>query len=170
MNLNVFESPRLHLCGGSCPYVWKALRMDDQRVRQYIFERLIAGEQVPRVAGIAAALRTKTFDVVASLRRMHEAHILVVDAASEIIMANPFSAVPTAFAVQSGAKSWFGNCIWDALGILAMLGADGRVHTTCADCSEPMILEIQNARLLPQRALVHFALPVKQWWKNIVFT
>jgi hypothetical protein len=36
-------------------------------------------------------------------------------------MANPFSAVPTPFLVRSGDRSWYGNCIWDALGIPAML-------------------------------------------------
>ena len=50
-------------------------------------------------------------------------------ASSSIWMANPFSAVPTDFKVTSRGRTYFGNCIWDALGIPAILGADGLVET-----------------------------------------
>ncbi len=144
--------------------------MNDQEVRRLIFERIIVAEVVPRVAEIATALEMTNAEAAASLRRLHDGHVLVLDSDNEIIMANPFSAIPTSFAVRSGKKSWFGNCIWDALGILALLKTDGIVQTTCADCSSPMTLEIRKGALMPQRGLVHFALPVKQWWNNIVFT
>lgn len=144
--------------------------MSDFEIRRYIYERVIAGEHIPRVAEVAAALRLPVEATVASLRRMHDAHVLVVDAAGEIIMANPFSAVPTAFEVRSGAQSWFGNCIWDALGILAMLKTNGEVRTACPDCSEPMTLAIRNGSLDSNSAIVHIALPVKKWWENVVFT
>src|SRR5437667_11759339 len=35
----------------------------------------------------------------------------------ELWRAAPFSAVPTAFPVKVGDRSYYGNCIWDALGI-----------------------------------------------------
>lgn len=144
--------------------------MNDQLVRRCVFERIIASGAVPRVAEIASTLEQPVAEVAESLRRLHDGHVLVLDSDNEIIMANPFSAIPTPFAVRAGAKSWFGNCIWDALGILAMLKTDGIVQTTCADCSSPIGLELRSGSLVPQRALVHFALPLKQWWNNIVFT
>ena len=49
-------------------------------------------------------------------------------------MAEPFSAVPTPFAVYVDDQRYFGNCIWDALGIPAMLHADARIESSCG-CS-----------------------------------
>lgn len=139
-------------------------------MRRYIYDRVIGSGMVPRASEIARAVHVSEEAAIESLRRMHDAHILVVDYAGEILMANPFSAVPTAFEVRSGAKRWFGNCIWDALGILAMLQIDGDVRTACSDCSVPITLEIRNGSIASQHSIVHFALPVKQWWNNIVFT
>jgi hypothetical protein len=85
-------------------------------------------------------------------------------------MANPFSAVPTPFRVLADdGRSWWGNCIWDALGILAMLAVDGIVDTTCPDCGEPLQLRIERERLEPVEAVVHFAVPAARWWDNIGF-
>lgn len=85
-------------------------------------------------------------------------------------MAPPFSAVPTPFQVEVGDRSWWGNCIWDALGIPAMLKEDTKISTGCGDCNEAMVLTIKDEALLETSGLIHFALPAKQWWSNIVFT
>jgi len=83
---------------------------------------------------------------------LHDLHALVLDAETrEIRMANPFSAVPTPFRVTLPNFATYGNCIWDALGIAAMLHADARIDTSCADCGAA-------------------ALPPKVWWEDIVFT
>jgi hypothetical protein len=76
----------------------------------------------PTIARTASALSTPPDDVEASLQRLADGHVLVLQRGTgEILMANPFSAVPTPFLVRSGDRSWYGNCIWDALGIPAML-------------------------------------------------
>jgi Alkylmercury lyase len=51
-------------------------------------------------------------------------------ATNELRMANPFSAVPTAYRVHAAGQWWYGNCAWDALGICAALRTDGRVETS----------------------------------------
>ena len=48
-------------------------------------------------------------------------------------MANPFSAVPTAYRVLARDRWWYANCAWDAFGVCAALHADGRIETSCAD-------------------------------------
>jgi hypothetical protein len=83
--------------------------------------------------------------------------------------AEPFSAVPTAFYVEVGKHAWWGNCIWDALGIPAMLKEDARVITACGCCNDAMTVEVRNGELLHPSGLVHFALPPKDWWKDVVF-
>jgi Alkylmercury lyase len=49
-------------------------------------------------------------------------------------MANPFSAVPTAYRVHAVGRWWYGNCAWDAVGICAALHVDGSIESSCPDC------------------------------------
>jgi hypothetical protein len=107
----------------------------------------------------------------AALRRLHDAHALVLEArGTEIRMLNPFSAAPTAYRVKAGGRSWFGNCVWDAFGIPAALGVDGRVSTTCPDCGEPLEVDVVERRPRPSDLVAHILLPARRWWDDIVFT
>jgi hypothetical protein len=89
---------------------------------------------------------------------------------TEIRMLNPFSAAPTAYRVKAGGRSWFGNCVWDAFGIPAALGVDGRVSTTCPDCGEPLEVDVVERRPRPSDLVAHILLPARRWWDDIVFT
>ena len=103
-------------------------------------------------------------DVVAGWRELHDAHALVLDPATdEILMAHPFSAVPTPYRVQADGRSWYANCAWDAFGICAALHVDGEIEATCPDCGE---------RLDPsdESMLFHCLVPARHWWDDIVFT
>jgi len=88
----------------------------------------------------------------------------------ELWRAAPFSAVPTAFPVKVGNRSYYGNCIWDALGIPAMLGQNARIDASCGCCNLQMLLKVENGRLLGSKGLIHIAVPARDWYKDIVFT
>ncbi len=61
-------------------------------------------------------------EVRAGWRRLHDAHALVLNPATdEPRMLNPFSVVPTAYRVHAGGRWWYANCAWDAFGICAAL-------------------------------------------------
>src|SRR5436305_12748021 len=110
-------------------------------------------------------------DVIAGWRRLREEHALVLNPATdELRMANPFSAVPTAYRVQAGGRSWYGNCAWDAFGICAALHMDGRIETSCADCGEPIAVDVRNQLPDDESLLFHVAVPAAHWWDDIVFT
>jgi hypothetical protein len=107
----------------------------------------------------------------AALRRLHDTHALVLEAdRPEIRMLNPFSAVPTAYRVEAGGRSWYGNCVWDAFGIPAALQVDGHVSTTCADCGEALEVDVVERRPRPSDLVAHILLPARRWWDDIVFT
>jgi hypothetical protein len=109
--------------------------------------------------------------VLAGWRRLHDAHALVLNRSTdELRMLNPFAAAPTAYRVRAGERWWYANCAWDALGVCAALHADGRVETSCADCGEPLVLEIQNERPDDGSLLFHCLVPAAHWWDDIVFT
>ena len=110
-------------------------------------------------------------DVLAGWRRLHDAHALVLNPATdEIRMLNPFSIVPTAYRVQAAGRWWYANCAWDAFGVCAALHADGRIETSCPDCGAPIEVEIRDERPDDERLLFHVLVPAAHWWDDIVFT
>jgi Alkylmercury lyase len=110
-------------------------------------------------------------DVIAGWRRLHEEHALVLNAATaELRMANPFSAVPTAYRVEAAARWWYGNCAWDAFGICAALHVDGRIETSCPDCGEQISVEVRGGWPDDESLLFHCLVPAANWWDDIVFT
>jgi hypothetical protein len=86
------------------------------------------------------------------------------------LVAEPFSAVPTSFLVRSGSRQWWGNCIWDGLGILALISTDGSVSTACPHSGQPLVLSVTKRTLADTAGVVHFAVPARDWWRNIGFT
>jgi hypothetical protein len=102
---------------------------------------------------------------------LHDAHALVLDSSGEEIrMANPFSAVPTAYRVEAAGRWWYANCAWDAFGVCAALGADGRIESSCPDCGEEFSVGVEEGRPDDERLVFHCLVPASAWWDDIVFT
>ena len=139
----------------------------DLRLRNLTYELFVELGRAPTAeeAGLAAGV-----DVSAGWQRLHDAHALVLDSAGEIRMANPFSAVPTPYRVKARGRWWYGNCAWDAFGICAALGADGRIETNCADCGEELGVDVRGARPDDESLVFHCLVPAAGWWDDIVFT
>ena len=142
----------------------------DLRVRAAVYDRLMAAGAAPTSAQLAGQLGLAPAEVRESFERLASARALVLQRQSrEVLMANPFSAVPTPFAVTVRGRLYFGNCIWDALGIPAMLAGDGQIDTSCGCCGEAMSLTIASEQLAAAEGVVHFAIPAKRWWEDIVY-
>lgn len=140
-------------------------------VRNLTYRTFVELGRAPSVEEVAGATRRTSAQVEADWRELHHAHALVLDlATSEIWMANPFSAVPTAYRVHAAGRWWFGNCAWDALGICAALGTDGRIETSCPDCGEEIAFGVCGKRPDDERLLFHCLVPAAHWWDDIVFT
>ncbi|HEV2459763.1 MAG TPA: organomercurial lyase [Ktedonobacterales bacterium] len=143
----------------------------DVRVRVSIYDAIFSGGTIPTAAAVAAMLACSPDEAAAGFRRLAERHVVVLQEGSdEILMANPFSAVPTPFQVEAGGRTYWGNCVWDALGILVMLQQDGRVATGCGDCNAAMAVMVRDGALVDSPGVGHFSVPAKRWWDNIVFT
>jgi len=143
----------------------------DRTVRREIYDAVMKIGQPPLAREVAALLGVGLGDTQTSFERLAAGHVLVLqEGSAEILMAAPFSAVPTPFAVHAQGRQYFGNCIWDALGIPAMLKRDARVTASCGCCGLSMPLEVRGGELQPTEGVVHFAVPARRWWENIVFT
>lgn len=142
----------------------------DRFVRKFVYETAMYRGYPPLLAETSTALSIPLGDVQASFLRLADGHNLVLQPGNgEILMANPFSAVPTPFLVELEAFTCFGNCIWDALGIPAMLHQDARIKTACGDCGTGMELSVVNRQIQGDAGIIHFALPARRWWEDIVF-
>ena len=142
----------------------------DTAVRLEVYRFFVARGQPPVPAELAEALDTDQASVESSLRRLAEGHVLVLAPGTPYIwMASPLSAIPTPFRVEVGGRRFFGNCIWDALGVVAMLGGTGTVTTCCPDCHEPLSVGVSDNRLFSGEGVAHFAVPAAHWWDDIGF-
>jgi hypothetical protein len=145
------------------------------RVRLRLYQLFLEKGRCPTMADVAGAFGCGVPEVAAAFRELAAAHMLVLQPGSgEVLMANPLSAVPTPFVVDTQAdgesRSWYGNCIWDALGVIAMLQHDGRLLTSCGCCGESMTVTVRKGKVEATPAgIVHFAIPAKHWWDDIVF-
>jgi hypothetical protein len=142
----------------------------DQLVRKYIYDIAMQRGSLPSLSETSTGFDIPLADVQAAFQRLAEGHNLVLQPENgEILMANPFSAVPTPFLVKLGAFNCFGNCIWDALGIAAMMKQDALIKTACGDCGIAMELSIEGGQVRGDAGIIHFALPARRWWEDIVF-
>lgn len=145
-------------------------QMDDQEVRCLVYDMTMRSGMPPLARDVARVLGATVDDIRDSFRRLADAHMLVLQRdVPEILMAMPYSAVPTAFVVHAAGVTSYGNCMWDALGIAATLHADAHIHTSCADCGTAAEVRIEKERVIGE-GLVHFACPVREWWNDVVFT
>ncbi|MGZ8694007.1 MAG: organomercurial lyase [Gaiellaceae bacterium] len=144
--------------------------MSDDRVRTYLYERFVALGAPPRAGETAGALGLDEEEAAAAYRRLADEHVIVLKpGTTDVWMAAPLSARPTSFLVTTALGTHFANCIWDALGIAAMLGHDARIETDCADCGAAMTLEVEAGELRAE-GVAHFAVPAARWWDDIGFT
>lgn len=143
----------------------------ERRVRLHIYERFVKEGRPPSVEEAAEALGVGSEEAEAAFRALEEAHVIVLaPGTADVWMANPLSAVPTGFRARTERGERWGNCIWDGLGVVSMLGGSGTLETSCPDCQEPLRFEIEGHRLVEAGGIAHFAVPAARWWENIGFT
>jgi len=145
----------------------------DDRVRYEIYDVTMREGVPPTSQRVGETLGISSSEVLDSFRRLADAHMIVLHDDGEILMAGPFSAVPTPFHVsllpEGVGLSCYGNCVWDALGIPAMLHADAVIDTSCAHSSTPARLYITAGELTGD-GFMHFLVPARLWWLHIVYT
>ena len=140
-------------------------------IRNVTYRTFVELGRAPTADEVAAPARLSRADVDTAWAELDHAHALVLNpATSEIRMANPFSAVPTAYRVRAAERWWYGNCAWDALGICAALHVDGEIEASCPDCGETIALGLRDQRVDDELLLFHCLVPAAHWWDDIVFT
>ena len=143
----------------------------DTAIRLHVYERFLEDGRPPTHDETAVALGVDSETVSAAYLRLTEQRVLVLAPGTLAIwMAFPLSAYPTAFWVETPRGDYWGSCIWDAFGVVAMTGGNGVVSTTCQDCGNDMQLDVTDFQLSPPDGVAHFAVAARDWWQNIGYT
>lgn len=142
----------------------------DSSLRLCTYRHVVATAKAPTVAQSAAAMGSTEAAVRAAYERLSKSHALMLQENGELWRVAPFSAVPTAFPVEVGGRTYYANCIWDALGIPAMLAQDALIPASCACCNLDMGLRVERGALLPRQGLIHIVVPARKWYEDVVFT
>jgi len=101
----------------------------------------------------------------AKLEELATQHAVVLDAAGHIAFANPFATGPAALTVTTDERTFSAVCAWDALGILALLRADGS-----ATDADGLSLEIRDGQLAATSLRFHVLVPAARWYDDLRFT
>jgi hypothetical protein len=142
----------------------------DVHVRNLTYSAFVELGRAPMLEEIAATAGLSPAETAVTWRNLHEAHALVLDEEGDLLMANPFSAIPTPYRVRAAGRAWYGNCAWDAFGICAALHADGEIETACLDCGDPISVSVEDQRPDDESLVFHCLVPAAHWWDDIVFT
>jgi hypothetical protein len=139
--------------------------------RAFIYEQFAATTRPPTVEETAARFRLSSDQAAALYQELHQRHALFLEAGTSTIrMANPFSAIPTSFRVYTRGQVYWANCAWDSLGIPAALHSEARIESRCAESGQPVTLAVQQDQVADRGELIHFLVPFRHWYDDLVFT
>jgi Alkylmercury lyase len=147
----------------------RAMEANDVRVE--IYSGFIERARPPMPVDIATKLGVEIEEVEAALRRLHDDDVIVLAPGTHFVwLAHPFSAQASPFRVRARDRLWDAICIWDALGIFAVLEAPGTMTTSCPDCGEPLELKVEDGQLATSDYIVHHGVPARRWYEDVGYT
>src|ERR1700754_2462780 len=122
---------------------FRAMDQHDLALRRQLFEAFAAGAPLPRADYSSLAAQ----------------HVVALDEHGGVLMAHPFANHTAGARVDSGTRTWWGNCAWDAFGIVAALDLTGATITA------------QGITLRPgdDDAVFPVLVPAVHWWDDIAF-
>lgn len=150
----------------------KAVANDlDLAIRYFVYQHFVREARPPAVLETAQEFDLTEAQAKVAYQRLHHNHFFFLEpGTTNIRMANPFSALPTKFKVQVGQTSYWANCAWDMLGIPAALQADATITARFEDSQEMVEMTVKHDKVQHKCGVVHFPLPVRQWYDDLILT
>jgi hypothetical protein len=141
----------------------------DGRLHQYVLTSFVRRGHAPSLDELGQALQLPRADVEAGLRRLHNAHGLMLHPhVCEVWIAHPFSTAPTGVWVGAEERGWWAPCLWCAAGVVALAAPDATIHARLGGESQEARIEIRGGACVSDDFFVHFAMPPREAWSNVV--
>ncbi len=145
--------------------------VSNARLHHAILRHIVDHGFAPTEAELAALLGAAEDPVVAGLAALADDHGVVLHpGSSRIWVIHPFSLAPTNFVVRREGRSWWGNCAWCSLGVAALLGGDVTITTSLGTQGRQIDVRIVDGEVQGDDLLVHFPVPMREAWDNVVYT
>lgn len=148
------------------------LTEQDWQIRSHLFAFLLANTRPPTYQETAQHFHLSDAEAQQAYRRLDANHRIFLDPGTDLIrMLHPFSAVPTDYQVTTGGRHYWANCAWDALGIPAALHADAQIEAVIPPRREHVVFGVRQGQLVGgDVGVIHFLLPFRQWYDDLVDT
>jgi hypothetical protein len=139
------------------------------QVRAYIYQYFRDEAAAPSTDDIATSFGLSHEAVTVTLEELAASHAIVLQPGShDIWMAHPFSGIPTDYTATVGDHTWYANCGWDSIAILALLG-DGTISSKDPQTGTTNEWAVKDGMVTPG-GVVHFLVPARQFWDDIGYT
>jgi alkylmercury lyase-like protein/DinB family protein len=139
------------------------------RVHAAVLGGIVENGRAPSLAAIATRVGVHPTEVEAALRRLHDGHgLLLHPGSAEVWIAHPFALSPSAAWVASERGGWWAPCSWCAMGIVALAAPSATIHLRLGGEAEAVAIRVRDGRLVDDDLVVHFALPPRDAWSNVV--
>ena len=136
-----------------------------------IIKGIIDNGFAPSVDELSNTLKATKNDVEKGLKDLQDYHGVVLHPnEAKVWVIHPFSLAPTNFYVRSKKGEWWGNCAWCSLGIAALLKDDVTITTTIGAETKQVEINIINGQIQEKNYFIHFPIPMKNAWDNVVYT
>lgn len=142
----------------------------DWRLRAELYQQFIEGAGSPSHASLGAAMEMEEEEIRRRLSVLAAHHLITQQGDDGFVwMVHPFSAVPTAFPVETLLGLFWANCAWDVLGIPSLLGVDSTTRTRCAESGQDLELGVLSGEAWGE-GCIHFLVPPRDSWNDIGYT
>ena len=136
-----------------------------------IINQIIEKGHAPSVDDLSKLLKKNKEEIVEGLHNLQAYHGVVLHPNEpKIWVIHPFSLAPTNFYVSSQKGEWWGNCAWCSLGVAALLKEDVKISTSIGGETKRIEINIINGEIQEKKYLVHFPIPMKNAWDNVIYT
>ncbi|MBC8172952.1 MAG: alkylmercury lyase family protein [Chitinophagales bacterium] len=136
-----------------------------------ILKHIIDHGYAPDITKLSDVLNSDAESVEKALYLLQEYHGVVLHPHAPLIwVIHPFSLAPTNFIIRSAKGEWWGNCAWCSLGVAALLKEDVTIITSFGAHGQQVDMHIVNGEIQEKNLFVHFPVPMKEAWNNVIYT
>lgn len=145
--------------------------MNNSSLHEAIISSFLDRQRPPTISEIAARFGYAEVDARQAMHTLADYHGAVLHPnTDEVWIAHPFSAAPTTYVVRCGSRKWWGNCAWCSLGVAHLAGGTAAIETRLGAIEDQATIRIEGGKLIDTDFVVHFPVPMRQAWDNVIYT